>query len=585
MPETNFTRREILGAPLVLAAPQARPRPNILWVSCEDTGPQIGCYGDPNSITPNVDRLAREGVRYSHAYTVAGVCAPSRSGIITGMYPSTLGSQYMRCRARLPEFVRCFPEYLRDAGYFCTNAVKTDYNFEPPKAAWDELSRDAHWRHRAKGQPFFAVFNIETTHESRVRMRGAEYEKQVARLKASDRRDPARLTLPPYYPDTPPARRDWANYYELITAMDYQLGDRVREVEEAGLLEDTIVFFWGDHGVGLPRAKRWLYESSTHVPLVMRVPEKFRTGARGTVDPQLVSFLDLAPTMLNLAGVEIPPQLQGRAFLGPNLKPQRDYIYGARDRMDERYDTVRMVRDRRYRYIRNYEPQKPYAQHLWYMEQGPTQQELRRLKAEGRLPEAAKLYMGGRKPVEELYDVERDPHELNNLAGSPEHRRTLERLRGAHERWAMETRDLGLIPEPIVADLEKELGSRYAILHRAGAEQRIRRLREVVDAVNRGRDASAALSDPDPAVRYWAVLGSAAVKPALADPEAVVRIAAARKLRDLEVLKRELGSTNEWVRLHAATALDELGIAEPLRPMLNDSNEYVKRVAEHAVRG
>lgn len=243
---SNLSRRTFLGhgAAAMSLSRAAAPRPNVLWVSCEDTGPEIGCYGDPHAITPSIDRLAAGGVRYTRAYTVAGVCAPSRSGIITGMYPSTLGSQYMRCRITLPDFVKCFPEYLRQAGYFCTNNVKTDYNFDPPATAWDELSNKAHWKNRPKDRPFFAVFNLETTHESRVRMRGAEYQRVTARLKPSERRDPGQLPLPPYYPDTPVARRDWANYCELVTAMDYQAGDCLKELEEAGLLEDTIVFFW-----------------------------------------------------------------------------------------------------------------------------------------------------------------------------------------------------------------------------------------------------------------------------------------------------------------------------------------------------
>jgi uncharacterized sulfatase len=233
-----------------------------------------------------------------------------------------------------------------------------------PAGAWDEVSRRAHWKNRAANQPFFAVFNIETTHESQVRKRGAEYDKIIERLSLAERRDPAKAVMPPYYPDTPEARKDWAQYYELITVMDKQAGDLLKEVEQAGLLENTIVFFWGDHGVGLPRAKRWLYESSTHVPLVIRIPEKLRTAGQGkpaSVDDQLVSFIDLAPTVLNLAGVPLPAQLQGRAFLGSKLTAPRRYVYGARDRMDETYDGVRMVRDGRYRYLRNYHPHSLHA--------------------------------------------------------------------------------------------------------------------------------------------------------------------------------------------------------------------------------
>jgi N-sulfoglucosamine sulfohydrolase len=432
-----LTRRTLLAQAaatgLTAHAQNSVRRPNILWISCEDTGPQIGCYGDKYSLTPNIDKLASEGVRYTHAHTVAGVCAPSRSGIITGMYPSSLGSQYMRCNIKLPDHVKCFPEYLRNAGYYCTNNVKTDYNFNVPPLAWDETSRKAHWKNRPADKPFFAVFNFEVTHESRVRLRGAEYAKVTDRLSPSERRDPAKAVMPPYYPNTPEARKDWAQYYELITVMDKQAGDLLKEIEQAGLMEDTIVFFWGDHGVGLPRAKRWLYRSGTHVPLVIRIPEKYRApgqGKSGTVDDQLVSFVDLAPTVLNLAGVSLPPHLQGRAFLGPNLSAPREYVYGSRDRMDETYDGQRMVGDRRYRYLRNFHPHLPYAQYLSYMEQGNIMKELRRLASEGRTPEAARLFMADSKPVEELYDIQNDRYELRNLTDSPEHKPILERSTG-----------------------------------------------------------------------------------------------------------------------------------------------------------
>jgi uncharacterized sulfatase len=284
--------------------------------------------------------------------------------------------------------------------------------------------------------------------------------------------------------------------------------------------------------------------------------------------------------------------MQGRAFLGPNLTSPREYIYGARDRMDERYDIVRMVRDRRYRYIRNYEPHKPYAQYLDYMEQGFIMQELRRLKKEDRLSEAARLFMGEEKPVEELYDVERDPHELTNLAASEAHAAVLKRLRAAHEQWSIETRDLALIPEPEVDERGRKLGARYAILRQPGSEDYIRRLRALVDAVNRSRDPALverSLEDPDPAFRYWAVIGMRErAKKALGDPSPVVRVAAARALADVPLLVRELHNSSEWVRLHAAIALDELGgkarpALDALRQAQKDANEYVRRVADHAV--
>lgn len=565
----------------VLGALAAKQRPNIIWLSSEDTSPTLGCYGDPHAITPTLDKLASQGTRYTHAYTNAGVCAPSRSGIITGMYPSSLGSQHMRCNAQLPPHVRAFPAYLRDAGYYCTNNAKTDYNFDVPKDAWDEVSRNAHWKNRKPGQPFFAVFNHEVSHESRLVLRGAEHEKNVRALKPSERRDPAKLALPPYHADTAETRRDWANYHEVVTATDYQIGAKLKDLENTGLLEDTIVCYWGDHGTGLPRAKRWLYESGTHVPLIIRIPEKFRVagqGRPGSVDSQLVAMIDLAPTMLNLAGVPLPSQFQGRAFLGANLTKPRQYVYGARDRMDERYDIIRAVRDNRYRYVRNYEADKPYYQHMSTPEGGPAMKELRRTHAEGTLGKDAELFMADHKPEEELYDVNADPHEIRNLASDPKHASTLRRMRKAHLDWVHETKDVGLIPEPELEIREKKYGSRHAIL----------RAPENAGLLDRLLNPKA--NDPDPAVRYRAIRTmTSGLEPYLADPAAVVRIEAARKLARVDVIVKELKSEVDSVRLHAALALDSLGPkakpAEPaLREAMNDENRYVPRVAGHALK-
>ncbi len=328
----------------------AESRPNILWITCEDMSPNMGCYGDTFAHTPNLDALAARGIRYTHAFSTSGVCAPSRSCLITGVYPSSLGTHFMRCRGELPEFIRCYSEYLRKAGYYCTNNSKTDYNFVHPRSAWDESSAKAHWRNRKPGQPFFAIFNNTDTHESKIRSRGAEFARLTARLKPEQRHDPAKVKLPPYHADTPEARRDWANDYDLITAMDIESGDLLKQLDEDGVAEDTIVFFYSDHGVGLQRSKRWLYDSGMRVPLIVHFPKKFQHLAplpSGSVTDRLVSFVDFAPTLLSLAGVPTPMHMQGVAFLGPKAGPPREYVYGIRDRMDERHDIIRAVRDQR----------------------------------------------------------------------------------------------------------------------------------------------------------------------------------------------------------------------------------------------
>lgn len=612
----------LLAAFLLSPTADAADRPNILWLSAEDISAHLGCYGDPHAITPNLDRLASQGIRYTHAYTTAGVCAPNRSGIITGMYQTTLGTHHMRCNAELLEHIKPFPVYLRQAGYYCTNNSKKDYQFRDPRETWDESSGRAHWRNRKeKDQPFFAVFNFTGCHESGIASAG-KYKSVTSVLSPDQRQDSAKLTtLPPYYPDTPVTREDWKRNYELITAMDHWAGRLIAQLKEDGLYEDTIIMFWSDHGVGLPRAKRWLYESGTHVPLIVHVPEKWRSrvgklpGAGdgvGVVTDQLVSSIDFGPTVLNLAGVDVPEHVQGRPFLGEGQATQpRDYVYGARDRMDERYDIIRMVRDKRYRYIRNYEPWKPYYQYMNTPEKGATMQELRRLDEAGELTKGPAKFMADSKPVEELYDVQNDPHEMNNLAGSPEHRKILERMRAAHLKWVLDTRDVGLMPEPEIELREKKLGSRFAILRQPDADDLIDRLRAAANAAIAdeadAEDLSRIAGDKDAAVRYWAAIGfgnhpGAARKAGdtlaalLKDSSAVVRVAAARAYCKIEqpdealpVLIEELESDEQWTRLHAAVVLDEIdALAKPAVPALknalkNQPNKYIVRVANRAL--
>ncbi len=311
------------------------------------------------------------------------------------------------------------------------------------------------------------MINFTTTHESQIRDRSAEMTKRLDSLGSGERHDPAKAQLPPYYPDTPKVREDWARYYDLVTLMDRQVKEVLDQLEADGLAEDTIVWFWGDHGRGLPRAKRWVYDSGSRVPLIVRVPEKWRKLAMpdnpdalkpGGANDELVAFVDFAPTMLSLAGVEIPKHMQGRAFLGRQKGKPREYVYGARDRMDEAYDLIRTVRDKQFRYIRNYMWHVSRAQTINYMDQMPTMQEMRRLHAEGKLQGPQTQYFEPTKPVEELYDTAADPHEVNNLAGDPKYKDVLERMRQAHLEWCRETMDIGLIPEPIFDEMKRPGG-------------------------------------------------------------------------------------------------------------------------------
>jgi uncharacterized sulfatase len=594
--------------------------------------PHLGCYGHAEATTPNLDQFASEGLRYDLAFSVAGVCAPSRSCLITGMYPTTLGTCHMRCNNPPPEHVKCFPEYLRNAGYYCTNNVKTDYNFPPPPTAWDELSKTAHWRNRPDpSQPFFAVFNFTITHESKIGTLPENLSEGERSLLVDTPHDPAKAELPPYYPDTPVIRRHWAHYFDLITAMDRQAGDVLRQLEEDGLADNTVVFFFGDHGVGLPRAKRWMWDCGLHVPFMVRWPGNLEAGAS---TDRLVSFVDFGPTVLSIAGVEVPGHMQGRPFLGKSEAPARDNIYAARDRMDETYDIIRAVRDRRYKYIRNYEPERAYDQYLTYPESFPVMQEMRRVEAAGELQGPETLFFRDRKPLEELYDTELDPHEINNLAESPEHAETLRRLRNAMDEWQTETRDLGCLPEFALEEWLKHRGAEEAfaaipayehlansgltvfgkpvndIIDRLNSADRVTRLWAIKSLGLLGKDAEhiliQALGEADDAVAFWAAMAIEnyearspealdALRAAIVDAPMPVRIAAARTLYKVDgpedtipVFLAGLEDTNGFVRLRAVEAIDRLEIDTPevhaaLEQVNEDENQYVTRIAKHAL--
>ena len=422
-------------------------RPNILWFSMEDTSPRFGCYGDPLARTPNIDSLAASGMRFTRAFSTAGVCAPSRSAIITGMYQTSIGSHHMRTthtneyapelptpyECVPPPYVKVFTEYLRADGYFCTNNQKTDYQFSSPITAWDENGQYAHWRNRKLGQPFFAVFNPTVTHESHM------WPKEGETILT----DPDKVSLPPYLPNTQKTREALARHYDNISKSDAILGELLQQLEDDGLADNTIVFLWSDHGEGLPRAKRWPYDAGIRVPLIVRWPGHVGPGS---VTDELVSLVDLAPTVLSLAGIELPLHLQGRPFLGDEKQP-RDYVFATRDRYDESYDMMRAVRNWRFKYIRNFDPTLSY--HVWirYLQRHPIQQEMWRLYAEGELDRVQQILFESPRPVEELYDCEVDPFEVNNLAKDPEFRDTLVTMRRKLLEWRREFGDMGEISE------------------------------------------------------------------------------------------------------------------------------------------
>jgi arylsulfatase A-like enzyme len=607
--------------PCMLSSVVMSEQPNIVWISCEDISPHLGCYGDPHAITPFLDQLAQEGTRYTNAFTTAGVCAPCRSAIITGMYQNSIGTHHMRCNATIPTWLKPFPVLLREAGYYCTNNSKTDYQFSKPakKEIWDVSGAKGHWKNRPqKSQPFFAVFNFTGCHESGIASE-SKYKSVTEELLPSQRQNPKELTtLPPYYPDTTITREDWKRNYELITAMDAWAGDLIQQLKDAGEYDNTIILYWSDHGVGLPRAKRWLYDSGTHIPLIIRVPDKFQkshdTPSLAT-DPQLISSVDFAPTVLNIAGISPPSYFQGRAFLGLHLSPPREFVYGARDRMDERYDIIRTVRGTQYRYIRNFEPLKPYYQYMNTPEKGATMKEIRKKEAAGQLDPVMALFSAKEKPVEELYDTHADPYEIHNLVDDPAFSQRLGEMRHALSEWQNEIGDIGLIPEAEIENLEQDAGSRFEILHGtpedSPVENRLATLVDIATSASEGPTSIPklldALENKDPSIRYWAATGigniggpakSTLIRVAecLNDPSPSVRIAAARAAAKLgspeealPVLEAELKSDHQWGRLAAAIVLDEMDDeARPALPslkqaLLNQPNKYIVRVANRAI--
>ncbi len=547
-------------------------RPNIIWIVSEDNSPFLGCYGDEFATTPSLDKLASEGVLYENAFANAPVCAPARSTIISGVYPPSLGTQNMRSTYPIPDFIKFFPQYLRAEGYYCTNNAKEDYNMPKPEGAWDESSKTAHYKNRKEGQPFFAVFNIGISHESSI-------HKSIPTNEL--RHDPAKVKLPPYHPDTPEMRHDWAQYYDKVEDMDTRVGELLKELEDAGLAENTIVAYYGDHGGVLARSKRFVYESGTRVPMIWRFPKKYQhlaPGDPGSKTDRLVSFVDLAPTMLSLAGIDIPDYMQGSAFLGDRQGEPRDYVHLFRGRMDERIDKVRAVRDKQYRYIKNYMPHRIYGQYIEYLWRAPSCRSWETAYKNGQC-DAAQSAFWEQKPPEELYDVTADPWEVNNLADDPEYANVLARFREENDRWMTEIKDTGLMTEGYMSTLNKQQPS-YTYAHSPDYE--FAEIKHAAD-ISTMRDIEeldkiiAFMHDENPMVRYWGAVGclildDKSVKAKndlidlLKDKVPDVRIAAAEALCHLgasdmatPVLVDALDVDNQMVRVHALNSLEIIG--------------------------
>ncbi|MCK3685757.1 sulfatase [Maribellus sp. YY47] len=480
------------------------PPPNILMITSEDNSAYfLGCYGNEMATTPNLDKLASEGFMYTHAFANCPVCAPARNTILTGVYAASNGNEHMRSKYAKSEIVKTYPEYFREAGYYCTNNVKTDYNYSGDwNAIWDDRSRKATYKNRAPGQPFFAVFSNTTTHESMIHNQ----------IPASElKHDPAKVEIAPYHPDLPAIRHDWAQYYDRNEQMDAEIGELLKELEKSGEAENTIVIYYGDHGGVLARSKRYVYETGTRVPFIIRIPEKYKKlwpARPGEAVDRIVSFVDLIPTFLSIAGVEVPEYLQGDAFLGDQKTEDPEYAYMTRQRMDECYDMVRAVRDQKYRYIRNFMPFRISMQHIDYLFKAPSAQAWEDAFKAGETNEVQSRFFL-EKPLEELYDTENDPWEINNLANEPAYADVLNRMRKELTRWMREVKDVGLIPEPEYAEFAGD-GALYDYM-RSDACPFEQLLEAAQLATTAGDDFLAAylenLKSDNSAIRYWGVLG------------------------------------------------------------------------------
>lgn len=493
-------------------------RPNVLWITCEDISPYLGSYGFAQAHTPNLDKLAKRSIRYTHAYANAPVCAVARSTILSGMYASTIGTHQMRSLIPLPDEIPAYPQLLREVGYYCTNNSKKDYNspYNNDPELWDESSNAAHYKNRGAEQPFFAVFNITVTHESQLSENRIYHYVENNLIPQKPRIDPREIELPPYHPDLPEIREDWARFHDLITLMDDQVGELLDELEAAGLADNTVIFFYSDHGGQLSRSKRYIYNVGTQVPMMVHLPDKWKhlsSLPAGAVDGSLVSFVDLAPTLLSITGCEIPDRMQGNAFLGEKAEKSSDYVHLIRDRMGERYDFSRAVTDGQNYYIRNFMPHRPLGRDSRYGYQVQANwRAYERAYDEGKTNAVqAQFYLP--KPVEQFFNTDADPWQVDNLVEAQEYQKAITKLSKQLDRWMVETRDLGLIPEPMFHEFAGENRDFPTLYEFAQSkEYPIRKILQAAKAASAPGSENLSqlvtyLQDPNPIIRFWGAYG------------------------------------------------------------------------------
>ena len=585
--------------------PTTDDRPNILFLVAEDISPALGCYGDRLAQTPNIDRLASNGILFERAYATAPICAPSRSTLMSGLYATSLGTQHLRSETPFPESLQTLPECLSEQGYFTSNRNKTDYNFDP-QGRWEHWSGSiAPWRQRKDNQPFYSFINVGPSHEGSVN-NDNRYEENREKLISLGLKptDPSSVDLPPYYPDTEQTREVWARYYDVLQLLDDHVGQVMDSLETDGLADETIVFFFGDHGFGMPRYKRWLYNTGIQVPLIVQFPDKYQDlmpANQGVSTDRIVSFVDFPVTVLNLASTEIPATMQGRPFLGQDLPAPRQYAFAARDRADDMFEMSRAVTDGRFIYIRHFMPHLPYIQsgHI-NGSQKAAYRALREARTSGfNNEEQEKLWHP--KPYEELYDLQKDPQELQNLAQHQGFQDTKTNLYGEMIAWMIQTRDLGLLPE--AEYMRRSEGSSPYDYASEGNDFKVRKILAAAEKIgpSNERELIDLLKDEDSGVRYWAIIGLqqssgltddalALLEEKLQDPSPSVQIAAAEALLSLinsEKAVMTLGelllSDQPWVALQAARSVQLVGErARPLIPVIHEVLE--KNLGEPGAR-
>lgn len=532
----------------------AAERPNILWIVSEDNSSHwLGCYGNQEALTPNIDTFAAKSTRFTAAYSNAPVCAVARATILMGLTSPALGTQHMRSRHQIPARLTPYVTHLRKAGYYTSNASKTDYNFlGNDKALWDASSSKAHYKNRPTEKPFFSIFNLTISHESNLFPNKIASNRKKGHIPKTPRLNPSQLFLPPYLPDLPEMRHDFAIYHDTVTALDNQVGKILTQLENDGLAENTIIFYYSDHGGPTPRGKRYLHDTGIRVPMLVHIPQKWshlNAFKNGSVSDEVVSFVDLAPTILSLAGLEDDPQMEGRPFLGPNRKePAKDnYAFLFADRFDEIYGFRRGITDGRYKYVRHFTPHLWAAPYSFYQFQMASWAAWHQAWNKGTLSGIHASLWENDQPIEELYDTKTDPWEIRNLALDPGYMQQLTKMRNQLHAHMLKIRDTGLIPEPLFEHLSQDQPIRDTVQDPAFPYRRLLDLAFMASSndLNYLENYQKLSTSSAPLIRYWAFSGLVTLGAQAAPAEAEI----IRGLRDPLVSNQ----------LQAAIALHRVG--------------------------